>query len=77
MQHVAENKTCTEGNENKDQTSEISALKGELNVLKDLILRQVDIYIYIYGNFLQTGIHVYIIHVYESWYDYSIFAMYI
>ena len=57
MQHVAENKTCSDVNENKDQTSEIAALKREsnilkteLNVLKDLILRQVRIYIYIYES---------------------------
>ena len=42
LQHVAENKSCTAQNENKDQTLEIAAIKGELNLLKDLILKQVD-----------------------------------
>ena len=41
MQHVAENKTCSAGSEHKDETSEIVAIKTEMSLLKELILRLV------------------------------------
>ena len=39
------NRTCVESNEYKDQTSEIAALKTEMSLLKDLMVRQVG-YLY-------------------------------
>ena len=41
MQTIAGNRSCVEENEYKDQTSEIAALKTEMSLLKELILRLV------------------------------------
>ena len=41
MQTIAGNRSSVEENEYKDQTSEIVALKTEMSLLKELILRLV------------------------------------
>ena len=41
MQTTSGNRSCVEENEHKDQTSEIVALKTEMSLHKELILRLV------------------------------------
>ena len=41
MQTIAGNRSCVGPNEHKDQTSELALLKTEMNLLKELMQRQV------------------------------------
>ena len=41
MQTIAGNRSCVGPNENKDQTSELALLKTEMNLLNELMQKQV------------------------------------